>query len=252
VIVSPRLSYAQDSTHTLELYRPPGWRDGQVAPAVILVSGFSDHGAQRMLGCRISEMESFRSWGRLIAASGAIAMTYTTGADPFRDLESLLRHAVSAAGPLGIDRERIGLFACSGHVPNALGLLMAEPGRLRCAVLAYGFMLDAGDSTGVADAQRVWGFANPAAGKSVDDLPPDVALLVVRAGRDAFPQVNPSIDAFVAHALRRNLPLTMINHHDAPHAFDLDDDGEASREVVEEMLAFLRRTLSGGRTGEAN
>jgi hypothetical protein len=44
----------------------------------------------------------------------------------------------------------------------------------------------------------------------------------------------------------------MINHHHAPHAFDLDDDSDASHEVVKEMLAFLRRTLFRGRTGAAN
>ena len=245
-VIVRHVPYALGPDRTLDLYHPPGWRDGQMAPAVILVSGLSDRGARQMLGCRINEMESFASWARLIATCGAIALTYTTDTDPARDLQSVLHHVVSAAGPLGIEIDRIGLFASSSHVPNALGLLMAEPARLRCAVLAYGFMLDVDGSTGVENAQRVWRFANPAAGRSVDDLPPDVPLLIVRAGHDAIPQVNPSIDAFVAHALRRNLPLTMINHHRAPHAFDLDDDSEMSVEVVKEMLAFLRRTLASG------
>ena len=100
------------------------------------------------------------------------------------------------------------------------------------------------EATGVAEAQQVWRFANPGAGKSVDDLPADVPLLVVRAGRDAFPQINPSIDAFVRHGLRRNLPLTLVNHHRAPHAFDVDDDSEESQRVIMQILAFLRMSLA--------
>ena len=63
---------------------------------------------------------------------------------------------------LGIDGNRMGLWACSGHVPNALSLL-ARPERtcLKCAALCYGAMLDLDGSTVVADAAREYGFANP-------------------------------------------------------------------------------------------
>src|SRR6185369_8534678 len=153
------------------------------------------------------------------------------------------RQIVASGAALGVDPHRIGLLAFSSHVPNALGLLMAEPGAIACAVLAYGFMLDLDGSMGVAEAQQIWRFANPAAGKSVDDLPLDVSLLIVRAGCDSFPQVNPSIDSFVAHALHRNLPLALVNHPSGPHAFDLDDDSETSRQLVKQMLAFVQVNL---------
>jgi hypothetical protein len=64
--------------------------------------------------------------------------------------------------------------------------------------------------------------------------------MVVRAGQDAVPGVNVSIDHFVASALARNLPVTVVNHTTAPHSFDLLDDTEASREVIRQILAFLR------------
>ena len=64
--------------------------------------------------------------------------------------------------------------------------------------------------------------------------------MVVRAGQDAVPGVNASIDQFVAAALARNLPVTATNHPTAPHSFDLLDDTEASREVIRQVLAFLR------------
>lgn len=72
------------------------------------------------------------------------------------------------------------------------------------------------------------------------DLPQDLPLMVVRAGQDAVPGVNTSIDHFVAAALARNLPVTVTNHATAPHSFDLLDDTETFREVIRQILAFLR------------
>src|SRR5688500_17325104 len=151
VTIRRQLEYAPGVNHTLDVYYPPGWTAGQTAPAVIVVSGLSDIGAQRFLGCRINEMESFISWGRLLAASGLIGITYTTDTNASDDLRAVLRQLVAGDAAPGIDPHRVGLLAFSSHVPNALGLLMAEPGSVACAVLAYGFMLDLDGSTGVAE-----------------------------------------------------------------------------------------------------
>ena len=44
----------------------------------------------------------------------------------------------------------MGLWACSGHVPNALSMLAGpERGYLQCAALCFGYMLDLDDSTAV-------------------------------------------------------------------------------------------------------
>jgi hypothetical protein len=47
----------------------------------------------------------------------------------------------------------------------------------------------------------------------------------------------------IAQGLASNLPMTVVNHANGPHAFDLFDDSETSREVVRQMLAFLRFNL---------
>lgn len=99
-------------------------------------------------------------------------------------------------------------------------------------------------SIGVAEAAKQFGFVNPCAGKSVDDLLQDVPLFIVRAGQDQFPHLNEMIDRFVARALARNLPVTVVNHAAAPHAFDLMHDSETSREIIRQMLAFMRFHLS--------
>lgn len=141
VTIRRQLEYASAPNQTLDVYYPPGWTAGQAAPGVIAVSGLSDVGAQQFLGCRINEMEWFISWGRLLAESGLVGITYTTGTDPAHDLQSVLRHIV-ANGISGVDPRRLGLLAFSSHVPNALGLMMAEPTLIECAVFGYGFMLE--------------------------------------------------------------------------------------------------------------
>lgn len=228
--------------HTLDIYYPPEWTGSTSTPVVLLVSGLSDIGAQAILGCRINEMESYVSWGRLIAAAGLVGVTYATGADPAADTRAALAYVRENATTLGIDATRLGMWACSSHVPNALGQLM-EQQAIRCAVLCYGFMLDLDGSTGISEARRKLPFANPAEGRSVEDLPPDVPLFVVRAGQDTNPGINDSIDRFLAHAVRRNLPVTFVNHHVGPHAFDLDHDSKATRDIVRQILVFLRSQL---------
>ncbi len=89
----------------------------------------------------------------------------------------------------------------------------------------------------------MWKFANPSAGKSVSDWPADVPLFIARAGRDQ-PGMNEAIDRFIAHALAANLPLTIANHPSGPHAFDLMDDSETSRQIVRRILEFLRSHLA--------
>src|SRR6185369_9601281 len=86
-------------------------------------------------------------------------------------------------------------------------------------------------------------FANPTAGKTVADLPKHVPLFVARAGQDQIPHLNETLDRFVLAALGHNLPLTLANHPEGPHAFDLFDDSDATREIVKQILAFMRRHL---------
>jgi hypothetical protein len=247
VTIRQGLEYSRtdDLVRTLDVYYPPEWTGATSAPAVLFVSGLSDLGARAFLGCCINEMEGYISWGRLVAASGLIGVTYRTGPDPAADTGAVLEHLRTRGGTLGIDAARLGLWACSSHVPNALGQVMDRSQSIACAVLCYGFMLDLDGATGVADARRSLPFANPSAGKTVDDLPPDVPLFIARAGRDVNPGLNDSIDRFLSHAVRRNLPVTFVNHPAGPHAFDLDDDSDTTRAIVKGILTFLRLQLVG-------
>jgi acetyl esterase/lipase len=157
---------------------------------------------------------------------------------PTADLPALLSHIRQNAGALGIDENRIAVWACSGNAPMALSILMQDA-TLRCAALCYGYTLDLDGATGIAEIAKTYGFANPNSAKSVDDLRPDLPLFLARAGKDEFPHLNQALDRFAAKALARNMPVTVVNHPDGPHAFDILHDSAATREVIRQILEFL-------------
>jgi hypothetical protein len=227
-----------ESPLTLDLYRPAEAAHGARLPVVILVAGFPGQGVERRMGCKFKHMGSSVSWGRLIAASGMVAIAYDNRS-PAADLVTLLAALRRHAEPWGLDEQRIGLWASSGNVPLALWLLM-EAAPLRCAALLYGFTLDAAGMTAVAESARAWGFANPAAGRTVADLPAGLPLFIARAGHDEIPGLNETLDRFVAGTLASNLPLSLVNHPAAPQAFDLLLKSEGTRAVILAILAFLR------------
>ncbi len=229
---------AGEATVTMDLYYPSAAAYGTTWPATVAVLGYPPR-EPNPLGCAFKEMEWSVSWGRLMAASGIVAIFYTNR-NPEADLRTLLGHIREHAESLGIDRRRIGLFATSGSGPLALSALIAERGDLACAALCYPFTLDAGGSTAVAESAAKWGFVNPTAGKSASDLPRDVPLFVARAGQDEFPRLNEALDRFVADTLARDLPMTMVNHAGAPHAFDLVHDSDATRGIISQLLRFLQ------------
>jgi hypothetical protein len=68
-------------------------------------------------------------------------------------------------------------------------------------------------------------------------------MLVARAGKDQE-WINMAIDRFVQKALVRNLPVELLNHTEGPHAFEIFDDSERSREIVRRTLDFIKDQLS--------
>jgi hypothetical protein len=256
------VAYGDSTALVMDIYYPPGVAQsppaprapaesptGTLLPAVVIVSGFPGAGFEKAMGCAFKDMGSTVSWGRLIAASGMTAIAYSNR-DPLADVETLFDYVRRNAAVLGIDGSSIGLWASSGNVPLALWLLMQKANKcLKCAVLCYGYTLDGGESTAIADAAKAWGFANPCAGQSVEQILEGVALFVARAGQDQFAGLNQRLDRFVAAAMQANLPVTAVNHPSGPHAFDLFDDSAKTRDIIGQILAFLRFNLLNDRSG---
>ena len=147
---------------TMDIYRPAGPESaGLTTPAVLFVTGYGDEGMRKAVGCNAKDMASYVTWAQLMATSGLVAITYTNW-NPVTDVHEVLRY-VRAHRDLGIDGERVGLWACSGNVPTALSVLMEPRSCVRCAALLYGYLLDVDGTTSVAEAATIFRFANPCA-----------------------------------------------------------------------------------------
>jgi hypothetical protein len=235
---------APDRDVAMDLYYPPDPTDQGPWPAVIVVAGYPGTMEPRRTPLTYKEFGWTISMCQLIAMSGMVAIAYTNR-NPVEDLRALFDHIHDGAGSLQLDPGRIGVLAVSGNVPTALTTVMRDFQRTpACAVFGFGCLLDLDGATHVADAARQFGFVNPNAGRTIADLRRDVPMLITRAGRDQFPQMNASIDSFLGHGLVENLPITFVNHAEGPHAFDLFDDGRTTRDILRQTLRFLQQHLT--------
>jgi hypothetical protein len=224
----------------LDLYRPDA--SPSPAPVIVIAIGYPGRAGETR-GGRFKDLLFVQDWARWFAASGMAVVTYTNRM-PADDLAAVLTHTARAGASWGIDPSRIGLFAQSGNVPVALSAFIGERAvRPVCAAFSNGFMLDGPGLTAAADAAKAFGFANPVAGRTVDDIDSSAHLLLIRAGRDQFAGLNATIDAFVAGALSRDLPITLINLPEATHGFDLTEDTRTSHDAIRDVVAFMRRHL---------
>jgi hypothetical protein len=206
-----------------DLYRPEG--EGKRA-AVVFVFGIPDPGAVAFFGAPFKDWQSYVDWARLVAASGMIAVLYQNR-EP-ADVSALFAHLRAHEDELGLNGRYL-VFAASGHGPQGLWTIAHE--QVGGAVLLYPYTLD------VAAEAAAMHFAAPPV--TVDELP-RVPILVVKAGRDATPNLNAKLDAFIAAVRASDRPVSLVEHAEGPHAFDIVDDSPRSREVVDEILAYLQ------------
>jgi ketosteroid isomerase-like protein len=71
-------------------------------------------------------------------------------------------------------------------------------------------------------------------------------LFIARAGKDEIPTLLDSVDRFAAEALKRNVPVTVMNHPSGPHGFDNQLDDDRSREIVRGAVEFMKLHLGMG------
>jgi acetyl esterase/lipase len=227
-----------------DVYLPPdnGVGKGTRPPVVVFQAGGAEN---------TKDWAAYTSISRLFAASGFAAVAfnhrlryperrYHEGAEDLRNILELLRRDSAS---LGLDGSRVGVATFSGGGPMLAPLLRQPPPSVRALADFYAFLdtehvkLDEAKITSETARQ----FSPLAVLESgVSSIPP---LFIARAGKDAIPGVNKSIDRFVAKALERNLTVTVVNHPSGAHGFDHKDDDARTREILEMSLAFFRAHL---------
>jgi acetyl esterase/lipase len=203
--------------------------------AVVLIHG----GPGPSLGAR--RWEIYKSYGRLLAATGMIGIAFDhrfLGADRLpdsvADLADLLRHVRDEAGMLGIDASKLALWAFSGGGPLLAAPLRERPRWLKLVVGYYAAMEPLAGSYDDSFS------AIAALGRDASNAPP---IVLARAGRDMFPEINSSIDRFVAAANTAGATVDLLTHPTGRHSFDILDPGERSTQIIEHTLGTLRRNL---------
>jgi acetyl esterase/lipase len=227
----------------MDVYSPPG--PARPRPVVVLIHG----GPIPRVGAK--DMGVFVSHGELLAASGFVAVTFNHRflapnrlTDAGADVADLIAHVRAQAGSLGVDAERVALWAFSGGGPFLTAPLRDRPVWLR-AVVAYYAVLDLqepppGLDTGVSTELRQAFSAIRGLGDDARTAPP---LLVARAGLD-HPWLNGGIDRFVQAATTKGATLDLLNHPEGRHGFDILDDDARSKQTIRRTLEFLRDQLA--------
>lgn len=231
----------------MDVYSPPNLKRRSRLPAVIFLSG----GVDLRLETKPKDWPAYVSWGRLVAASGMIGVTFTyrlgfprrqyeEGAS---DLMDLIAHLRSNAESLNIDGDRLCLIAFSGGGPMLSVPLRDRPDYIRCIIGLYTFMdTHHVDLAQAETSQQVIDAFSPVNHlvNSSRKAPP---MLIARAGRDQIQAVTQSIDNFIKVAIEQNLLLDFVNHPDGEHGFDTRNDTARTREIIARTIAFMKAHL---------
>jgi dienelactone hydrolase len=197
---------------SLDVFLPTHSARSKPLPVFVIFNGFG--------GRFMQTSAQSQGWAKAATAHGFAAITAETTADHVaEDFDSLAFYLRQHAEDLGIDAERLVVIAWSGNVSSGLPVV-EDPQRkaIKAAVIYYGS----------ADVFKVR-----------LDLP----VLFVRAGLDQ-PLTNQSFDKRIAAGIAANAPWTVLNYPGGHHGFDVFDDNDLSREIIEETFRFAQLAIA--------
>jgi acetyl esterase/lipase len=227
----------------MDVYSLPG--PLRPRPAVILVHG----GPIPKVGAKNRGV--FVSYGELLAASGFVAITFDHRflaparlTDAAADVADLVAHVRKRAASLGVDSERLALWAFSAGGPFLAAPLRERPTWLRAVVAYYGLLDLQRPPPGVDDGITAGLRQSFSAVRGLDgDARKAPPILIARAGLDN-PWLNGGVDRFVQVAVAKDATLDVLNHPNGRHGFDILDDDARSRQIIRRTLEFLRDQLA--------
>jgi acetyl esterase/lipase len=239
VVVHSNLLYTQtDDPHVrMDVYVPADLPADERRPIVMLV-----HGGVPM-SLPVKDTGAYRSWGRLIAAQGMVAVTFTHRLrwppsqvhESASDVRAAIEFVRASAAKFHAVPDRMCIAAYSAGGPLLTVALQDEARYVRCQLAIYPLVDVQG--FGVADEAKF-------ALETYLDQPSFPPLFLARAGRDAIPTLNERLDAFIGSAIAANAPVTVVNHSNGAHGFDVANDDERSREIIRAAIEFMKAHLS--------
>lgn len=223
----------------LDLYAPPGKPRNRPLPVVVFI-----HGGPIPPNLRTEPKDwgVYISYGQLAAASGFVGITFNHrfyGMNRLRDAQSdvndLVAYLRANTATLGIDPDRITLWAFSAGGLMLSSAMRDAPPYIRCLIAYYALLDSTISGANGEDAQKEFSplYQLKQKGQAV---PP---LFVARAGLDN-PGLNSALDRFAQEAITRNLTFEFSNHAAGRHSFDILNDDDRTREIIRRTIEFIR------------
>jgi acetyl esterase/lipase len=216
----------------MDAYLPLGAEPGGKRPAVIFIHGGP---IPESMPLAPKDWGTNVRYGKLAGASGYVGIAFNHRffggeklADAHGDVNELIDFVRRQAAPLGIDPDRIALWAFSGGGTFLSRALRDNPTYIRC-LLAFYALMDVRPMAG--------GEYSPLAAleEKIGSIPP---TLIARAGRDNE-TLNGTIDRFAALAAEKHLPARVLGHPEGIHGFDIYNDDDRTREIIREAWDFV-------------
>lgn len=191
----------------------------------------------------LGQMQSFAAHA---AAKGMAAMAFTYRLDSLQlaasDTQAAVDFIRNAADEYSIDKDRICLWFFSTGGNFLAPFLAEQPEWLKCTVLYYGAM--------GPDVFRAMGAqVSEADGSGLEPLPLlanssdwKPAMFIAEAGTD-HEALNAALRHFAQSAASEGWPVEYWNHPAGPHAFDILQDDQRSRAIIQRSLDFAKDNL---------
>lgn len=234
----------------MDVYRPANSAKAKLPAIFFIHGGF----LPANLKTKPTEWNVFVSYGRLAAAAGYVGVTFNhrlygswaSVENSTNDLADAISYVRNNADSLGVDKDRIALWAFSGGGP-LLTLAMKDPQPyIRCLISYYG-LLDLQhtdlDERGTISDQALVEFS--LVHQIETSSKPIAPMFIARMGQD-MPHIKESVDRFLPIALAKGATLTLSNDPEGHHGFDVDNDSDASRAVIRQTMEFVKVWLAGG------
>ncbi|MEW6364928.1 MAG: hypothetical protein AB1714_09845 [Acidobacteriota bacterium] len=239
----------------MDIYTPGAVADAARLPAVVFI-----HGGYLSPADRPKDWGGYTSYGRLMAASGMIGVTFNHRyygwdeknlSQSVGDVSDAIAYVRGHADSLRVDPQRICLWAFSGGGPHLVVALREPLDYIRC-VVSYYALLDAGQPVRSPGRQALPDAVaerySPV--RYVSEKNPHIPpIFIGRAGLDSV-DINRSVDEFLARAFACGVTVELANHPAGQHAFDILDDDTRSREIIARTIDFLKSNAFGDRLEE--
>jgi acetyl esterase/lipase len=226
----------------MDVYVPSDLPDHARLPAVLFI-----HGGPWRPDSTVPPKDwgVYKSYGALMAASGLVGVAFNHrffGLEYLSrsagDLDDAIQFVRNNSSLLNVDPDRLCLWGFSNGGLLLANALQGTPSFLRCLLAFYARLALNSDALADFSEEDAKHFSAIAALEASPSIP--LPMFIARAGQDQLDVLNATMDIFIQKALAKNAPITLMNHPNGRHAFDILDDDARTHEIIAAAVEFIK------------